>query len=291
MKTSILICALLASACFGQLRADLNGDGYVDFEDFAIFAQEWNMYDLDANKVAHFKFDDNAASKVVVDEKGTNGTAQQNTSVLHTDGRIGGALTFNGSLDYITCNQPFQSTFRDSFSINLWCKPDDGQPAAGQALITNYRAANNLFRVVLLTTGKLYCAYIVGTGSIATLNSVVVFSDGVGSWTAVTVVFEKISAITARILLYVNGVLVETGTSGLVAMANFTSANDVLIGAYRDIEPLYFDGSLDNVIIFNKALTAAEVSQLYQAKTLYTYGDDSIYGKNDKSIYGEVLRI
>ena len=101
MKTSILICALLASACFGQLRADLNGDGYVDFEDFAIFAQEWNMYDLDANKVAHFKFDDNAASKVVVDEKGTNGTAQQNTSVLHTDGRIGGALTFNGSLDYI----------------------------------------------------------------------------------------------------------------------------------------------------------------------------------------------
>lgn len=42
MKKSILICALLASACFG-LRADLNGDGTVNFQDFAIFAAEWNM--------------------------------------------------------------------------------------------------------------------------------------------------------------------------------------------------------------------------------------------------------
>lgn len=45
MKKSILICALLASMCVAQLRSDLNGDGYVDFKDFAIFSSEWNMSD------------------------------------------------------------------------------------------------------------------------------------------------------------------------------------------------------------------------------------------------------
>ena len=94
MKKSILICALLASACFGKLRADLNNDGYVNFEDFAILASEWNMSDLSANLVAHYKMDDNANSTVVIDEKGNNGTAVCNTSLIHTTGKINGAMRF-----------------------------------------------------------------------------------------------------------------------------------------------------------------------------------------------------
>jgi hypothetical protein len=231
----------------------------------SVLAQDWMSDNMISNVVAQYKMNDNAASTAVVDEQGTNGTAQANTSTLDTTGVVGGALTFNGSSDYIDTNQTFQATFRDSFSVNLWCKPDDGQPAANQTLVANYGASDNLFRVMLLPTGKLYCSYIVGGGSITALDSVVVFSNGTGSWTMITAVFEKISATSARILLYSNGVLVETGATASVVMANFTSANDVLIGAYRGIEPLRFDGSLDNVIIFDKALNSEEVSILYNS--------------------------
>ncbi len=54
----ILISAILAISAvqsFGFLRADLNRDGFVDFNDFAMFAREWQMEDLSmANKVLRF---------------------------------------------------------------------------------------------------------------------------------------------------------------------------------------------------------------------------------------------
>lgn len=50
MKSHLIFCVLLCtcftSVCFGQLRADLNGDGRVDFADFSILASEWMETDM-----------------------------------------------------------------------------------------------------------------------------------------------------------------------------------------------------------------------------------------------------
>ena len=47
--------------------------------------------------------DDNEANTVVIDssDNGNHGTSQQNTDQLYTTGIIDGALTFNGSGDYV----------------------------------------------------------------------------------------------------------------------------------------------------------------------------------------------
>ena len=48
-----------------------------------------------SNPVSHYKMNDNVTSTTVIDSMGVNnGTAQQNTSVLHTTGKIDGALSF-----------------------------------------------------------------------------------------------------------------------------------------------------------------------------------------------------
>lgn len=53
--------------------------------------------------LGNWLMNDNAADATVVDSSGNNnnGTAQQNTSALHTTGKIDGALTFNGMNDYV----------------------------------------------------------------------------------------------------------------------------------------------------------------------------------------------
>lgn len=55
------------------------------------------------NCVGLWRMNDNAANKTVKDSsgKGHDGTAQQNTDQLHTEGKINGALTFDGTNDYI----------------------------------------------------------------------------------------------------------------------------------------------------------------------------------------------
>ena len=61
-----------------------------------------------------------------------------NTSGKSVTGKIIYALDFNGTADYVDCNQTFQATARDSFSISCWVKPDDGQQYSWNETIQNW---------------------------------------------------------------------------------------------------------------------------------------------------------
>jgi len=69
---------------------------------FVSAEQSHAAFSWEDNIIVHYKMNDNAETTTVIDNKGfANGTAQQNTSALHTDGKIIGALEFNGTSDYI----------------------------------------------------------------------------------------------------------------------------------------------------------------------------------------------
>ena len=77
-----------------------------------------------------------------------------------------------------------------------------------------------------------------------------------------TVITETGSDTT--IDLYMNGVLVGTMTAAKT-MASFAMTQNLYLGAGNiNGTPGYFlSGSLDDVMIFNKALTQAEIAALY----------------------------
>jgi hypothetical protein len=91
--------------------ADLSGDGLVNWKDLDIMCENWLGTDpnlaLISSCVGHWKMNDNEPNTTVVDSSGNgnHGTAQQNTSILHTDSGnppyLNGALTFNGTSDDI----------------------------------------------------------------------------------------------------------------------------------------------------------------------------------------------
>jgi hypothetical protein len=165
--------------------------------------------DLTPYLVAHWKMNDNVASTVVLDSSGNgyNGTAQANTNTLDTTGKIAGALTFNGTTDYIDTDQTFESVFQNSFAINFWCKPTDGQPAASQYIMTDVDSETGCgIEIVLINNGLITGDWEIG-GSSNQINSVTTFPDGQTEWTMITEVVEKISSSLCAIHLYINGEL------------------------------------------------------------------------------------
>lgn len=79
----------------------------------------------DSNYIGVWHMGNNAANKTVTDSTGANnGTAKANTSTKTTTGRVDGALTFNGSNDYVDLGSNVGSfTLSSSFTIESWVNP------------------------------------------------------------------------------------------------------------------------------------------------------------------------
>jgi len=241
----------------------------------------------DSNLVAHYKMDDNAASTVVIDEKGHNGTSVRNTSLLHAMGKVGGALYFNGT-DYIDTNQAFQDTFQNSFTISFWCKLDDGRPVTSgglEFLSTVKVVEGDAVACVSLwyhNTGCIHVTYQYTT----MISSSAIFSDGQQDWVMITATITRLSDTTVDISLYVNGVLNTSAKNQDTTWVGYYSDAPLGLGAqFVDGVPYPWNsmyGFLDNVMIFNKALSAAEVLQLYNEANPAVTDSNSIGRLDDR---------
>lgn len=80
-----------------------------------------------------------------------------------------------------------------------------------------------------------------------------------GAWNHLVDTFSlEATTITKR--SYLNGILVHTAARALTA---FNSSPGINLGTYRDNNDRFWDGFLDEVGVWNRALTAEEVSELY----------------------------
>jgi len=76
-------------------------------------------------------------------------------------------------------------------------------------------------------------------------------------WQHVLVTWDKVNT-----KFYKNGVLIETKATSFANNQDFTTTNDLLIGARRSSAG-FFDGNIDEVSIYNVALTQADVDTIY----------------------------
>lgn len=153
------------------------------------------------------------------------------TSQHTTAGKVGTALSFNGSTDYINTQNTFQ---KNALTLNCWLDANDGQPSNIQKIFSRYVNSNNHFEVFLKTNGLFDANCIVGgvaktvilyqnTGSVSALP------NGLGSWIMLTAVISD---------------------------CNISGTGNLLIGSS-------FKGSLDDVRIYNKALTGKQINAIY----------------------------
>lgn len=160
-------------------------------------------------------------------------------------GHIGRAARFDGVSNAVSVPQVAGQGTTDFLSIAVWIRPD-GAPTGHGTII----ARKNLYEVARFSDGTIRWAFNntspgwkwVSTGYVAPLNQ----------WTHIVVVYNA-----GVILTYANGRLVSTvNGSGSISNANYLS-----IGAWPGVGD-FFTGLIDDVRLFDRALSADEVKAL-----------------------------
>jgi prepilin-type N-terminal cleavage/methylation domain-containing protein len=194
--------------------------------------------------VAWWKLNGNAN-----DDAGSNtGTITNATATAGQNDAVNGAYAFNGSNTAII-TKSFDIT--GSITVSAWVKPSN--TTQGSKILGKHSGASNVQGTIadtggyaqfeITAGGSYYSAYTTAGGQLPA-----------GAWSLVTGVYDRNTAA-----IYVNGTYV---TSVPAAGAIATNTLPWTIGALPSNSG-NFTGSIDDARIYNRALTAAEVTMLY----------------------------
>lgn len=202
---------------------------------------------------------------------GNNGTISGTTYVA---GKVDQAFNFSGG-GYV--NIPETGSNLDGFTeltINAWIKPSS---LGDFAIVTKYNStmAEGISYYFMNRNGKLAFSIFDDISPFSTDKNIGILSSGlipVGVWSHVAGVWRG----GVILELYLNGELFPgtiVNTGGFAgAMAN--NNNAVRIGSIISTNPpgsmFYFNGQIDEVQIYNKALSAAEIKSISDAGSLGT---------------------
>lgn len=214
---------------------------------------------VSADMIAHWTFDEGSGQTLHDSVGGNNGTIYGAT---WTAGKTGGALSFNGTNSYVDVpdSSSLRFTENDSFSIAYWAKPDS-MSSGGYVMSKLAASGSTIFGYAsgYYPPAGYFNFYAEGYGFGYTNVMAPANSSPYGNWYFVTAVYSN-----ENMKLYVNGVLESTGTF-TINTDSTVPTYDLCIGAYANYNQRdhYYKGLIDDLSIYNNALTAAEIQQLY----------------------------
>jgi len=185
---------------------------------------------------------------------GLGGTPNGDVATTASNVKFGQSGSFDGNGDYIRVanNQAFTFGAGSSFTLSAWVWPNT--TTGVHRIITNdengfdLRIISNTYNLEFKPSGQPGQSLI---SSIAPVG---------GQWSLVTVV-KTPSVIT----IYINGV---AGGTLAIADGPLSSTHDITIGSYTPGTSEFFNGLLDDVAIWNRALSYTEITQLLSQPVL-----------------------
>ena len=171
-------------------------------------------------------------------------------------GKLGNALHFDGVDDYVVIPGYKGITGTASRTCCAWIKTSDStwwKDIIGWGNIE----AGQRWLVTISPEGFVQIAVVDGyqRGTMAVND---------GQWHHIAVVLaDDGSPSTNEIKIYIDGIQ-EGSYSTLTAPINTGSTPNVQIGFYNDTSNRYFNGLIDDVRIYDRALSAAEIAKISQ---------------------------
>jgi hypothetical protein len=222
--------------------------------------------DITSNLIARWTLDDTAATTTVIDSAGTyTGTMTSMTGAANTAaGQIGTALNFDGSADYITTADINAIDGATQLTISFWIKASS--LAANQIIISKYNGTNGL---VIMTSNVCggsndieFYADVATSGAYGCTQG---DFHATGVWEHWVIVYDGTAAVGSRDKIYYNGVsrAVGLGTSPPTAMGSNTATLNIAKHPTGGPADPTFPGLIDDVRIYTRALTDADVAALY----------------------------
>ena len=199
----------------------------------------------------NWKFDENTGA-TTADSSGNNNTGTLSSGATWTTGQSGSAVNLDGVDDYVQVGAQSSLALTTAGSLSAWIYPTGaGSLATYGGIIINKEGEYELAR---FQDGTIQWAFAntnpgwnwINTGYVAPLNQ----------WTHVAVTYDS-----GVVKTYINGTLFHT-YSGSGAIGDVDgSRNDFRIGS-RQLGLHNFQGRIDEVRVYNRALSASEVTTL-----------------------------
>jgi hypothetical protein len=190
---------------------------------------------------------DQGAGTTVIDNSGNGNIGIFGGSPVWTGGKTGGALSFDGVDDFVDAgNDPMLSP-SNAITLSAWVNLKS--TSGTYMIVSKYNVSAQYF--LRVNSGRV--RFNVNTGGVLSgpPDSTVVLAPN--TWYHITATYDGSQA-----KVYINGVqntaVAKTGT-----MVN----NGVHVNIGRQGKGMYWKGLLDEVRVYNRALTATEVQTLY----------------------------
>jgi hypothetical protein len=205
--------------------------------------------------VAFYPFNGNANDE---SENNLNGTLNGPSLTANRFGTVGRAYNFNGTSDFITMGNPPLLQINNTITLSGWINIDAFKETPMMILSKISFSPNRgyLFGSLSNDTRLFTVAHYSSVGLTLTNNAL-------GSTiSASTWIFFTLTIDGKSWKFYQNGVFTHGATViSTVNILDTGSQGDLLIGQYGGGD--FFDGSIDDIAIYNRALSDTEVTQLY----------------------------
>ena len=202
-------------------------------------------------------------------EDNTNDTcgsynATDTTNITYnSSGKFGKSAVFNGTSSYFKL--PFSTLGDSAFTLSLWLNFDD--LASERYIFSKYPGSGGYGMLCQSPAGASTITFTAYNTSNTPYSVATTTSMSTGTWYNLVITFDFSSSIKA----YLNGseeaTVTPSGTFG-------QNTDTVFIGRYH-AGATYFDGEMDQIRLFPSALSASQVTELYNEvayQTKFTNG-------------------
>ncbi|MCF7955760.1 MAG: hypothetical protein K9M75_08165, partial [Phycisphaerae bacterium] len=230
--------------------ADLTGDGNVDIDDILIIAGNWLGDYSDHSLMGHWEMNGNAFDSSSYENDGT----VHGSPVWDDAGHSGGSMIFDGVDDYIEIEGYKGVAGKRSRTVSAWIKTST---VSGVIISWGDSSSNGRKWIVRINNDGALRAQVIGGDISGTTN---LTADEL--WHHIAVVLNSDgSPDISEVKLYVDG-QPENVAAVKDEPINTSSDQNVTIGVYQADSPPFFNGLIDDVRIYNRALTDGEIQKL-----------------------------
>ena len=216
---------------------------------------------LSAGLVSHWKLDETSGT-TASDSSGTNnGTVNGAT---WTEGKVNNGLSFNGTTNRVTTNSNLNIT--GEITVSAWIYPTAAPNGLGRIVATtyDYDATPNLVRG--WTLGNNFGSqdifrFMIYDSSGNTVNAYKngFFANNLNKWTHIAGTFSP----SQYIKLYIDGTLVHTNTTNIPSNISYKDGTSLTLGSRAESASQgNWNGKIDDVRIYNRALSSAEINDI-----------------------------
>ena len=204
---------------------------------------------------------DEASGTSAADASGNGSTGTLTSgAAFDPSGRINGCVLLDGSNDYVS--GPTLVGPSGGFTFAAWVKPD---VVSGYRVLCTIGAGSNKYCWIYVDPSGLLWASIFATGETASITRNTGAVVSANTWQHVVFTWDGGTAYTS-IKIYVDGTQADSSSSGT---GTFTASSSNSLTVYfgdRRGSSNAFDGRMDEVRLYSRALSAGDVTELYNSR-------------------------